>query len=458
MKPTIQVPVSFLFILGIAMFLIAAFLTVFWLNATLERINVRNEVQNYQKGVKDFRSSIRTAFIGHRDFLLTGNPIHRGVYDANKAQAIATMEQMGEAYPLKDTGNMNGTLVLAQENFHLMDSCIHLFLISDTVNLDKALEKNRRNFIAASTSLDRLEEQLQVYLNGVLAHINQMIRNMKITIILVYIFGFLLLSISLYILTKDIKKRKAGEETINKQAQNLKDLKETRDKFFSLIAHDLRSPMNSLLGFANLFRNKAIQNDPETLEKLANNLYKSTKNAINLLDNLLKWSMLQTGSLKVKLEQFDLYEVALEIILLYSDIAQIKGVAIHNELKPSTWCYADKNIVLTVLRNFVNNAIKFSFPNGEIKINYEEDNGQWKVMVTDNGVGITPAIAEKLFNTDLEHTSKGTSQEESAGMGLVICKELTAINNGRVGAVSLPKSGSMFFFTVPREREMRDEG
>lgn len=448
--------ISFLFVLGISMFLIAAFLTVFWLNATLDRVNVRNEALNYQNAIKDFRISIRMAYIGHRDFLLTGNSMHRGVYEANKSLTFANIERLQKNYPLRDTASVIEPFTMARDNLYLMDSCIQLYLNRNPA-LDMALEQNRKNFIATATSLDQLEDRLKTYSTETLAHINQLVRNLKTTIIMVYLVGFLLFSVSLYILTKDIQRRKAAEEIVNRQAENLQKLKETRDKFFSLIAHDLRSPMNSLLGFANLFRSKAIQTDPKTLEKLADNLYKSTKNATNLLDNLLKWSMLQTGSLKVKQERFDLYEVTQEIILLYADIAQMKGISIRNEMRPSKWCLADKNIVLTVLRNFVNNAIKFSFSNGVVKITLEEEKQHWKVMVVDNGVGIDPAIAERLFDPDLKHTSKGTYQEESAGMGLTLCKELTEINNGRVGAESLPQGGSVFYFTVPKLEAGRSE-
>jgi signal transduction histidine kinase len=174
----------------------------------------------------------------------------------------------------------------------------------------------------------------------------------------------------------------------------------------------------------------------------------SSETAYNLLENLLQWARTQTGKIKFNPENFDLSENVNSVIDLHCVIAQKKGVSLKNNIAPHTLVYADENMINTVLRNLISNAIKFSNPDGNIIISTNKTDGYVEVNVIDKGVGMSRESLGKLFRIDTYYSTSGTFGESGTGLGLIICKEFVEKNNGRIKAISSEEKGTTLSFTL----------
>jgi len=244
-------------------------------------------------------------------------------------------------------------------------------------------------------------------------------------------------------------------EELAEQAQNLRminteleRLNRTKDKFFSIIAHDLRNPFNAIIGFSELLRNDFYEMDNQQKLNLLELINISSETAYNLLENLLQWARTQTDKIKYNPEIFDLCEVVNLVINLHIIIAQKKRVTFKNDIAALTMVYADKNMINTVLRNLISNAIKFSKSDGEIIISANQTSDFIEVNVTDRGVGMSRESLGNLFRIDTYYSTSGTMGESGTGLGLIICKEFVEKNNGRIKAVSLEGAGTTLSFTL----------
>ncbi len=244
-------------------------------------------------------------------------------------------------------------------------------------------------------------------------------------------------------------------EELADQAQNLRiinteleRLNRTKDKFFSIIAHDLRNPFNAIIGFSELLRNDFYEMDNQQKLNLLELINVSSETAYNLLENLLQWARTQTDKIKYNPENFDLCEVVNLVINLHGIIAQKKGILLKNDVKPHTLVYADKNMINTVLRNLVSNAIKYSKPEGEIVVSVTHSAEDIEVNVIDRGVGMSRESLGKLFRIDTYYSTSGTMGESGTGLGLIICKEFVEKNNGRIRATSMEGTGTTLSFTL----------
>lgn len=228
----------------------------------------------------------------------------------------------------------------------------------------------------------------------------------------------------------------------------LERLNRTKDKFFSIIAHDLRNPFNAIIGFSELLRNDFYEMDNQQKLNLLELINVSSETAYNLLENLLQWARTQTDKIKFSPENFDLCEAVNLVIRLHGIIARKKNIALHNELAPHTIVHADKNMINTVLRNLISNAIKYSRPDGIIKISASLSSGAVEVQVIDNGIGMSRESLNKLFRIDTYYSTVGTIGESGTGLGLIICKEFVEKNNGRIKAISFEGNGTTLSFTL----------
>jgi len=237
----------------------------------------------------------------------------------------------------------------------------------------------------------------------------------------------------------------------------LKELNASKDKFFSIISHDLRSPLTSILGFAEVLVEDLDILNKEEIKEFTNSIYKSSKNVQNLLENLLQWSRVQTGRIEFNPINFELNTLINDVIALYQVNAARKKIALSNNVEKIFRINADKFMLDTVLRNLVSNSIKFTRQGGEIKIDVDNfDDNSIVVTVSDNGVGIKDEIIEKLFKIDSHVTTKGTDKEKGTGLGLILCKEFIEKNNGKIWAESKINEGSDFKFTLPYKTERTD--
>lgn len=230
---------------------------------------------------------------------------------------------------------------------------------------------------------------------------------------------------------------------------NLQRLNSTKDKFFSIIAHDLKNPFNALLGFSETLHQNYKDLTREQVLTYIGIINKSAVNLYSLLENLLEWSRSQTGNIRFNPEKFSLREVTDTGINTVMVNAKHKNISISNEIPMEIIAFTDKNIVSTIIRNLVNNAVKFTHINGKIIISSKQINDFIEVSVKDNGVGIGPAELKKLFNLDYNITSIGTNDEKGTGLGLMLCKEFVGKCGGKLWVESEPDKGSTFTFTIP---------
>ncbi len=251
------------------------------------------------------------------------------------------------------------------------------------------------------------------------------------------------------IIVRNISKRKKTEAEIQQKNQELQKLNATKDKFFSIIAHDLKSPFNSIVGFSDLLIDQVKENDLDGIESYAEIIQKSSNRAMDLLTNLMEWSRSQTGRIIFKPESCDLFGIINETSGVLLEAARQKSIDIKNEVLTGTMINADKAMIGIILRNLVANAIKFTNTGGWIKLSARKYTHETIVTVHDNGVGISEANIEKLFRIDENYTTSGTNKEQGTGLGLILCNEFIEKHGGRIWVKSQVGHGSAFSFSLP---------
>jgi len=246
----------------------------------------------------------------------------------------------------------------------------------------------------------------------------------------------------------DVSDRKRAEQEIKSKNLELEKVNAEKDKFFSIIAHDLKSPFNSIIGFSELLVERVIEKDYEKIGLFANIIVQSSNRAMDLLMNLMVWAQSQSGRMVYNPESFDMATLINDEILLLNSIADQKSILINTQTN-NFQVNADKAMISTVLRNLISNAIKFTHPTGSIAISTIDNQNELIVSVCDNGVGIPKDRLSKLFQLNQSYSTPGTKNEKGTGLGLIICKELVEKNNGKFWVVSKIGSGSTFFFSLP---------
>lgn len=236
--------------------------------------------------------------------------------------------------------------------------------------------------------------------------------------------------------------------------QALKESNKAKDKFFSIIAHDLKSPFNSMLGFSNILASDYDNYNAEERKHFIEIIHKGLQNTYKLLENLLLWSRTQQGTIKFHPEKENLYLLSKETIELLKLSCNRKSINIKNEIPTNIFVEADKYMLATIIRNLISNAIKFTPRNGEIiisaqKIIDENDMKFAEITVEDNGLGISETMKTKLFNISESMSTLGTENEKGTGLGLILCKEFTEKHGGSINVESEVSKGSKFTFTIP---------
>ena len=252
----------------------------------------------------------------------------------------------------------------------------------------------------------------------------------------------------------DITEHKRAEMLMKESEARLQELNATKDKFFSIIGHDLKSPFNSILGFSNLLIEQIEENDYKGIGKYAMIIQQSSQRAMNLLSNLLEWSRSQIGKMEFNPHPIDISILINEATELLNDTAQQKSIAIYLEIQSAINVHVDKLMVGTILRNLLLNAIKFTNRGGEIIISTEQKQDQCIVTVADNGIGMKKEVMEKLFRIDVSYSTMGTQNEVGTGLGLILCKDFVSKHGGKIWVESNHSdygkpNGSKFHFTIP---------
>ncbi|MFZ1730685.1 MAG: PAS domain S-box protein [Bacteroidota bacterium] len=248
---------------------------------------------------------------------------------------------------------------------------------------------------------------------------------------------------------QDITESKEEKLRIVQQNAELKILNAEKDKFFSIIAHDLKSPFNAIIGLSSALAEQCLAKSLDGVEKYAEIILESSERAMDLLNNLMLWSRAHTGRMAYSPEHFEMEEVVQEIILLFSNAASQKGTVITHDLPDNEAIFADKYMISTVLRNLISNAIKFTPRAGKIHIATVKNQEGLTVSIRDNGVGISEGKLALLFHLDEDYSTAGTDNEKGTGLGLILCKEFVEKHGGKIRVQSEPGKGSEFSFSIP---------
>jgi signal transduction histidine kinase len=248
--------------------------------------------------------------------------------------------------------------------------------------------------------------------------------------------------------THDLRMEKAEVEKqkaiIEQQAANLEDLIQTRDKFFAIIGHDLRGPFQTLLGLSQLMLDEYDDMDDHEFRQSLKHLRSSSENLHRLVENLLEWSTLQKGNMKLLIEPVDFNALAESTVRLFGPSASVKGIHLEAIVPDSMVVAADASVVETIVRNFVSNAIKFTKTEGIVVLEAGQDETHWWIQVSDNGIGMTEAMRKSVLNIDKSVKRRGTVNEWGTGLGLALCNELMKVHGGEIIVESEVSVGSRF--------------
>jgi len=239
------------------------------------------------------------------------------------------------------------------------------------------------------------------------------------------------------------------KEMLEKNNHELDELNRTKDKFFSIIAHDLKNPLNVLIGLSDLIISRFDAMDAAKMLKMIQCMNESSKNLYDLLLNLLEWSRSQTKSIKYNPVVLNIAEVFDKNISLLKDSASKKEIKLIQSIKSPRNGWADQNMIMTVVRNLASNAIKFTPKGGEITLIAKEKENMMEISVQDNGIGMSKEQIDNLFMIDKNNSTNGTENEKGTGLGLIISKEFIEINGGKINVESKINKGTRFYFTIP---------
>lgn len=278
----------------------------------------------------------------------------------------------------------------------------------------------------------QLEEQ-----NAILQQINQELERFNAT------------------LERQVKERTAELEAqkieLKQKNAQLHELNASKDKLFSIISHDLRSPFQALLGYSQLIEETIETASKDEIVSDIKRLQKTIEQLYALLENLLTWSTIQRGIIKYHLEEVELDKVVESNLELFTPKAEQKQITLKNSITKGIIVYADSNMVNTILRNLISNALKFTPAGGIVEIltqSYHETDIE--ITVSDSGIGIKPEDISKLFRIDVQYTNTGTDGEQGTGLGLNLCKDLVEKNGGTIWLESEVGKGTNFKFTLPK--------
>ena len=256
-------------------------------------------------------------------------------------------------------------------------------------------------------------------------------------------------------IVRDITDRKQRETEIKQKNEELKKINLEKDKFFSIIAHDLRSPFHAFLGLTQLLLEQIDELKQDQIQTFAGNLNKSAANLYRLLENLLEWSRIERGLTNPQPRVFYINEAINESLKMFKDAAHVKQLIFEENHPADYQVYADYKMTETVIRNLLSNAVKFTHKGGEITISTKQTaNNFVEVAIRDTGIGMSREIIESIFRLDANNNRQGTEGEASTGLGLLLCKEFVEFNNGALQVSSEEGKGSCFSFTLKEAEEI----
>ena len=248
----------------------------------------------------------------------------------------------------------------------------------------------------------------------------------------------------------DITDRKNTEEQINNKNEQLEKLNSEKDKFFSIIAHDLRGPFNGFLGLTQIMAEQLTSLTLVELQEISKGMNKSAKNLFSLLNNLLEWSRMQRGSINFEPKSIPLLPFVNTTLQPTIDTANTKGIGVNILVPENINVFADENMLSSTISNLASNAIKFTPKGGSVSLSAKSTaDGPVEFSIQDTGIGMDPETLDNMFKLDVSISRKGTEGEPSTGLGLLLCKDFIDRHGGKIWAESEEGKGSTFYFTLP---------
>ncbi|WP_339737368.1 tetratricopeptide repeat-containing sensor histidine kinase [uncultured Sunxiuqinia sp.] len=420
--------------------------------------SLQHALSSYEQAIRVFDE---LGDVRSKAYTLEGlGSVHREL--GNYTQAIATFQESlnlikdnAYGYYLQQLNYYD--LALTYERMGRIDEAYNAFRLYSTFK-DSLLQEERLNQVAEleqqyqarqkEAEIERLNNSRQI--DQLKIQRNEEVRFFgMITIVLLVVTIFLM---SLAYLNKrkhnDLLSRK--NERIEDQRLELEKLNASKNKFFSIIAHDLKNPFHTVMGYAHLIDKEYDRFSDEERKKYAGDIYRSANLIFRLLNNLLDWARSQTGSLAYSPQKIGFLEIYEGIEKLIKPFAEQKDIRLHKEIPETLQIYADPRMLETVMRNLMNNAIKFTHPGGMVKVRVKNDGHKAVVCVEDNGVGISTSDMDGLFQIDSKLKRKGTANEDGSGLGLLVCSEFVRKNGGDIWVESQVGKGSQFYFSVPK--------
>ncbi len=335
-----------------------------------------------------------------------------------------------KAKKLKQETERNMFLVAFVLTIAVVIVLLRLYRIKKSANI--LLEEQKKEIEAVNEELNQTNEELRVTIETVenqkhkIEEYNNQLRQRNVEI-------------------------QAINELLEKQKLDLEQANATKTKFFNIIAHDLRSPFNALLGLADILHESHATLDEEEREKMTGYLVCSAKGAYDLVENLLKWASTQTGKVSFIPKECNLNELLSETLFNVKSAAKNKNINLFTEIPENLKVFADKEMLKTIFRNLVSNAIKFTQKGGTITIKAIETEDEVQCSVEDTGVGMRKEVSEKIFGITQISTA-GTNNEKGTGLGLILCKEFVEKHGGKIWVESEEGKGSKFIFTIPNNK------
>lgn len=405
-----------------------------------------------QYAIANTSNNIAKVYIAENKYALAKDFLDQAISIASQIQSLPIQEESHKLFAQ-----------LMERQRRYSEALTHY---KDYIEMHDSIYKQRMNQNIAETQVKFETESIEQE-NEILRKDNeiQKLAIQKQKVIKNVFIGFTVLVLALLALiysrfslkketTSLLKKKNQELEKTNKKLanseSNLKELNATKDKFFSIIAHDLKNPFQALLGFSEIIYTRAHDLTPEELEEYAKAINDASQNLFNLLGNLLQWSRTQLGTTTIKPETIELDVVVKEVLATMSMAANEKNLTIRNNVRKGLKVVADRHALMSILRNLISNAIKFTYPKGNIAIEAISEENQIKVQVIDSGKGIAKEDLSKLFKIDSNFSTKGTANEQGTGLGLILSKELIKKSGGDIWAESETKKGSTFTFTLPK--------
>lgn len=310
------------------------------------------------------------------------------------------------------------------------DSLLNAENRKQVLEMEAVYQNERKEIEISNLTKDNQLQQVQIAKN----------RNLLIFFAVITVL-ILILSIVLYRLY-DLKVKSEAK---------LKELNATKDKFFTIIAHDIKNPLSAYRSVTKMLTTSFYELSEQKKLEHIRGIHKSSENLYNLFQNLLQWSTSQSGSMRYKPQELDPSILAYKSVATLQESAEKKDIHIELALKPDMYAYGDVNMVSTIFTNLISNAIKYSHPGGTVIVNSVDAGNFIQLGVIDNGIGISKEDTGKLFRVDVDHKTIGNSEEKGTGIGLILCMEFITRNGGKLWVESEPGKGSAFYFTLPKE-------